>query len=186
VISEAKRGEKQARSAQLSPSELNDVSMQIFRAQAITAMVSVVIKTFEAEYDQIMDGELDNSLINLSKGSSFANHMREFDLEHGYRHRRVLEQELEGYNVISELLDMLWRGISERESFDLLNSNRSSPFARYAYGRISENYRRVFEGTISSSNGSPLDLPIRYREIQLLTDMVAGMTRAHPVNADTH
>jgi dGTPase len=177
VIFEAKRGEEQARCAKLSPSELNDVSMQIFRAQAITAMVSVVIKTFEAEYERIMNGEADDSLINLSTGKAFAERMRKFDQEHAYRHRRrVLEQELEGYNVISELLYMLWRGISERETFDVLNSPRSSPFARYAYGRISENYRRVFEGDILLSGWSTTDLPIRYREIQLLTDMVAGMT----------
>lgn len=50
------------------------------------------------------------------------------------------------------------------------------PFARYAYGRISENYRRVFEDRASSTGGDNAHLPVRYRELQLMADMVAGMT----------
>ena len=56
------------------------------------------------------------------------------------------------------------------------DSPRTTPFARYAYGRISENYRRVFEGRVPCAVGGESPLPIRYRELQLLTDMIAGMT----------
>jgi dGTPase len=102
--------------------------------------------------------------------------MKEFDKQHAYHHRRVLEIELRGYNVVNDLLDMFWRGITDRESRDKVGSPRKSPFARYAYGRISENYRRVFEGRLPSTGRGDSELPIRYRELQLLMDMVAGMT----------
>jgi dGTPase len=118
---------------------------------------------------------LDVPLIDLSRSAAFAKAMKEFDTEHAYRHRRVLEVELRGHNTINALLDMLWRGIVERASFERPDSPRTSPFARYAYGRISENYRRVFEGRVPYRDGTT-DLPIRYRELQLLTDMVSGMT----------
>ena len=45
-----------------------------------------------------------------------------------------------------------------------------------AYGRISENYKRVFEGRLQNTVHKDTDLPIRYRELQLLTDMISGMT----------
>ncbi|MEG2043210.1 MAG: deoxyguanosinetriphosphate triphosphohydrolase, partial [Hafnia sp.] len=43
---------------------------------------------------------------------------------------------------------------------------------RYAYGRISENYRRIFE---DEKNG----LPILYKEAQLLADAISGMTDSY-------
>lgn len=175
VLGVVEEGVAQARGARLSPSEVNDVSMQIFRANAITAMVSAAICAFEENYHAIMTTGLDAPLLELSRASKFAKAMKEFDLEHAYQHRRVLEVELRGNNTINGLLAMLWRGITERESFEHVDSSRTSPFTRYTYGRISENYRRVFEGRVPYHGGGA-DLPIRYRELQLLTDMVAGMT----------
>jgi dGTPase len=173
IVKKAKSGANDARAGRLSPLELNDVSMQVFRTNAITAMVSAVIREFENSYDAIMDGSLAEPLLDLSKAKGFSKAMKAFDYEHAYKHRRVLEIELDGFNTIHGLMDMLWRGIVERESFENVSSDRRSPFARFAYSRISENYRRVFEGRLSSASPK---LPIRYRELQLLTDMVAGMT----------
>jgi dGTPase len=182
VLNVARRGREQAMASQLPPAEVNDVSMQIFRAKAITAMVSAAIGAFQVRYEDIMTGGLDEPLLDVSLAAAFAKEMREFDKEHAYRHRRVPELELGGYNIINDLLDMLWRGIIERESHEQLDSPRKSPFARYAYGRISENYRRVFEGRLPSTNQRDGNLPIRYRELQLLTEMVAGMTDQYAVD----
>jgi len=66
-------------------------------------------------------------------------------------------------------MDFLWKAIYQRKKLEDLGSRRSTPFASYAYNRISENYRRIFE---NDSN----DMPVRYKELQLLTDMVSGMT----------
>jgi dGTPase len=176
VLHTAREGCEDARAAKLPPSEVNDVSMQIFRANAITAMVSAVIREFKVCYEEIMTVGLDQSLIDLSMANRFAKDMKEFDTQHAYKHRRVLELELGGFNTIQGLMDLLWRGIVERENFEEVDSPRKSPFARYAYRRISENYRRVFEGRLPSKVEAGPGLPIRYRELQLLSDMVAGMT----------
>jgi dGTPase len=182
VLRVAKIGAEQARASKLPPAEVNDVSMQIFRANAITAMVSAVIGAFNKKYNDIMTGRLEEPLLDVSIARAFAKEMKEFDKQHAYSHRRVLEIELAGYNTVSELLDMLWRGITERVSLERVESSRESPFARYAYGRISENYRRVFEGRLPSTGGRDADLPIRYRELQLLTDMIAGMTDQYAID----
>ncbi|HQT76915.1 MAG TPA: dNTP triphosphohydrolase [Rhodopila sp.] len=176
ILRHGRAGACQARDARLPPSEINDVSMQIFRANAISAMVSAVIRAFEDRYDTIMTTGLDEPLLDLSIARPFAEAIKDFDFQHAYRNRRVLEIELSGFNTIHGLLDLLWRGITEREDFDNPASRRTSPFARYAYGRISENYRRVFEGRVPPPVDIRTDLPIRYRELQLLTDMIAGMT----------
>lgn len=51
------------------------------------------------------------------------------------------------------------------------------PFTKYVYGRISENYRRVFE----EPSGAVANMPLRYRQCLLLTDMISGMTDSFAV-----
>ena len=182
VIETAEGGSKKAKEAGLSPTELNDVSMQIFRANAITALVAAVISEFEKQYETIMTKPLPESLLTSSRGSNLASSLREFDETYAYKNLSVLQKELTGFNAISELMTMLWSGIVERETFDAVSSKRKTPFARYAYGRISENYRRVFEGKLPDSSFTAKPLPIRYREIQLLTDMISGMTDQYAID----
>jgi dGTPase len=64
-------------------------------------------------------------------------------------------------------MDAFWKAIIDRENPDDINSKRRTPYSGYVYSRISENYRRA---AISSK------MPMRYRELQLITDMVSGMT----------
>ncbi|TOJ23543.1 hypothetical protein CGI42_28735, partial [Vibrio parahaemolyticus] len=69
--------------------------------------------------------------------------LKDFDLKWGYKNKSVLKLELEGHGYIQGLMDMLWVGIHGKlDSGHPKDSN--TPFGKYAYGRISENYRRVF------------------------------------------
>ena len=88
-----------------------------------------------------------------------------------YRHRSVLEIELRGHNIILDLMDFFWAAIRDREN-DNPKSKRQNPFTRYVYERISKNYRRIFENPTDKDS----NLPLRYRECLLLTDMISGMT----------
>ena len=176
LVNEGRAEAVEARKARVPPSEVSDVAMQIFRANAITAMVSATIVSFKKSYDAIMTTGLDEGLLAIGDARELAAAMKGFDTAYAYRDRRVLEIELNGSNVINETMDMLWRGIAERDTFNDPASKRTNPFARYAYGRISENYKRVFEDNFPSTGRDKSDLPIRYRELQLLSDMIAGMT----------
>lgn len=172
VVKLGKRVYADNRKLGLSPSELNDSTAQRIRAKAITEITDAVTNSFDAHYSAIMDGTLDQDLIGASAAGPLARILRKFDVSHAYQHRSVLSLELRGFNALYELMDMLWLGITQRRGYLEPESKRTDPFAAFAYGRISENYRRIFEGkTLSSST-----LPIRYRECQLLTDMVSGMT----------
>ncbi|MBS3726840.1 dNTP triphosphohydrolase [Stenotrophomonas sp. GD03777] len=170
-FSEKKTGEYRAR-GEFSPSELNDISMQRFRAEAIGLFMDSAVSAFVKGQEKFADGTESRSLLDLSAAKALRKCLKSFSLKHGYTHRSVLKVELTGFNVINRLMDMFWAAITDRESFDDPKSKRKHPFTRLAYERISENYRRAFE----NPQGASADLPMRYREAQLLTDMIAGMT----------
>lgn len=162
------------RNPDLSPAELGDISIQRFRVFAIGAMVSSVHKVFIENKESLIRGEFPTSLIKVGNTKELVQLLKDFATVRAYNHRTVLEIELTGYNTLHELMDMLWLGIIDRESFDIPASPRVSPFGKYVYSRISENYRRVFEDPKNN-------LKTAYKEAQLLTDMVAGMTDGYAV-----
>lgn len=163
------------REQKLHPNELNDIATQKFRVYAIQIMVSAVYECFEANYNNIMSGKFNDELIKQSYAAPLCAALKGFDKENAFIHKSVLEIELDGYNILNRLMDYLWMGISDREKRDQPGSKRCTPFAAYVYSRISENYRRIFENKFHGYHEN-VNLPIRYRELQLLTDMVSGMT----------
>lgn len=175
VIDAACADHKVHRAVSLSPAELNDISMQKFRVYAIAEMVRDVRTAFLENKTAVLAGEFEKELIEKSKSSTLRNLLKKFDREHAYSHRSVLEIELQGYNTIRGLMDLLWEAISQREDKENPASKRKTPFAAFAYNRISENYRRVCESPTNK-------MPIRYKELQLLTDMISGMTDSFAVS----
>ena len=159
----------------LHPGELGDISTQMLRVKAIHVMVCACIKAFQDNYQSIMSGTYDGELIKSSPASGLCKSLKRFDRENAFSQRTVLEVELNGFNTINKLMNYLWTGISNRESFGDLSSPRRDPFSAYVYSRISRNYRRVCDQT-QTSYREKLNLPVRYRELQLLTDMISGMT----------
>jgi dGTPase len=153
----------------LSPSELNDISMQRFRVYAIAEMVKAATAAFEQRRTEIVQGTLKCDIIEASDAAKFRDCLKNFDRQHAYRHRSVLAVEATGTKTIWALMDILWAAITERSEPSELGSQRLTPFLSYAYERISENYRRIFKNPENS-------MPVRYREAQLLTDMISGMT----------
>ncbi|WP_295531286.1 dGTP triphosphohydrolase [uncultured Pseudacidovorax sp.] len=176
--SKAKHKEYRNISGRLSPSELNDVSMQRFRVYAIGQMVKSSVDAFMTHNEQLVSGTLEKPLLAVSDCENLRKQLKDFSVTHAYNHRSVLEIELTGFNVIRELMDIFWMAIIDREKQFQLDSKRQHPFTRYVYSRISENYRRIFE------NPTPNDrkFGIRYRECLLLTDMISGMTDSYALN----
>lgn len=175
VCRKAKEDHAEYRNKDISPAELNDISMLKFRVHAIAEMVQDISEAFVKNYDLIMAGKFTKDIIEASDSSKLCDVLGRFDKLHAYTHRSVLEVELQGYNTIRGLMDFLWEAISNRKDIKDLASRRKTPFASYAYNRISENYRRIFEDTGN-------DMPARYKELQLLTDMMSGMTDSFAIS----
>ncbi|MEW5838705.1 MAG: dGTP triphosphohydrolase [Pseudomonadota bacterium] len=172
VCDEAEREHRVYREAGVSPAELNDISMQVFRIRAIGVLMRALTEAWLRYESELLQGTFGDELLNASSAGVFLATLRQFNQRHVYRHASVLKVELRGFEVIHELMDMLWFAITDRAEGAPADAPRRSPFAAYAYGRMSENYRRVFE-----SPRNPM--PLRYREAQLLTDMIAGMTDSY-------
>ncbi len=174
VIGRSESKYNEYRCEELSPAELNDVSMQMFRVYAIGQMVGDVTNAFEERVPNMLDCTYRGELMFDSASAKLCGCLKQFTLDHAFKHKSVLAVELQGHNVLNGLMDLLWEAITEREEAGHVRSKRKTPFARYAYRRISENYRRIFEA------GS--DLPIRYREAQLLTDMISGTADSYAIS----
>lgn len=175
VIDLSRNKHDEYRKQALSPGELNDISMQRFRVYAIGAMVGAATRAFELRRTAIEKGQMKTDLLASSDAAKLRKNLKDFDLKHAYRHKAVLAIEATGTKTIWDLMDILWAAITLRKDQGKLNSQRDTPFLAYAYERISENYRRIFE---SAGNG----MPVRYREAQLVTDMVSGMTDTFAVD----
>jgi dGTPase len=167
LCDQAAAHEKKHRTFDLSGTELGDISMQMLRVDTIGLMVNAVTKAFVAYANQILAGSFDDELLKVSTANVIWKALKDFAKKHVYSHRSVLEVELQGHRTIHALMDAFWKAIIDRENPDDINSKRLTPYSGYVYSRISENYRRA---AISSK------MPMRYKELQLITDMVSGMT----------
>lgn len=148
----------------LSSRELNDVSMQIFRAIAISRMVDAATKTFVDNTKKIMRGNVAPGfeLIAMSDCGHFCDAVKKFDKRHGFQHKEVLKLELMGNNYIHGVMDVLWDAVNKKDRSDC-------PFERFVYGNISENYRRIYEASDKSE----------YYQRQLVCDAISGMTESY-------
>lgn len=163
---------------ELSPAELNDVSMQRFRVAAISAMINEMIEVIAGNENKLISAQVGESLLENSKAKGLRDALQKFSFKHAYTHKSVLAIELNGFNVITGLMDMLWAAVVDRSDPDDPSSKRNHPFTRLVYERISENYKRAFE----HPKGSAQKLHLRYRECQLVTDMIAGMTDTYAID----
>ncbi|WP_043332550.1 dGTP triphosphohydrolase [Methylosinus sp. LW4] len=165
------RGKK--RNVPLSFDEVCDISMQMFRVDAIASMVVATTEAFVANIDMILSGQFEGELLMESKASTLANALKHFAKTNVYKHRSILEIELTGHGTIHALMDLFWSAIIDRTDAANIDSKREDPFSNYVFSRISENYRRA-------ANLSKM--PMRYRELQLMTDMISGMTDTYAVS----
>jgi dGTPase len=172
ICEEARKRESDYRKVQLSGAELSDISMQMLRVQAIGLLVNAVTAAFVANRDTILAGEFHGELLAVSGSNALWQALKVFAKKHVYSHRSVIEVELEGHRTIHALMDAFWQAIRHRGSDDFTATKGAPPYHAYVYSRISENYRRAAQMS---------EMPMRYRELQLMTDMVSGMTDSFAV-----
>jgi dGTPase len=140
----------------------------MWRVKTIGVMVPSAIDAFVNNYGSIMRGSFDDELIGASRAKNLRKCLKDFAKKNIYNHRQVQEEELKGHKTIHGLMDIFWAAIKDRKDTDSISSKRP-PLSSYVYSRISENYRRVAESERNS-------MPLRYKELQLITDMISGMT----------
>ena len=165
VIEASRKKNSEFKKECLSSHELDDISMQMFRVKAITVMIQEATNTFVQNVEKMMDGSIKPGfeLMEKSKCAQLCKIAKDFDFRYGFQHKDVLQLELQGNNYIKGMMTMLWKAISKD------GCHKDKLFERFAFGEISENYRRVFEDSNKSD----------YAKFQLLCDAVSGMTESH-------
>ena len=179
---------KELREDKRSLGDIKDIALQYFRSFTIGRMVVDARDAFLANQEAILAGTLASSLIKESKSGQMCKALQTFARVNAFQSPKVTSLELHGANVLHGLMDYLWRGISEasldamfegdEERLACLNNklgidSPSTIFGRFAFNKISTNYRAVFDRAVTTSSTTD---EIRYHQLLLLTDMVSGMT----------
>ncbi|QDD89406.1 dGTP triphosphohydrolase [Pseudomonas oryzihabitans] len=172
IINKSKEKYDEFKKIDLSPRELNDCVMQMFRVYSIHEMTSEVTNFFVDKAQSLLGGECYfDGILKETQAASFCKALKKFDFTYGFRHKSVLELELKGHTYIHTMMDMLWVAVhgNQEKAYDSI-----TPFGKYAFSRISESYRRIFK----EDNG----LSQSYKEAQLITDAVSGMTDSYLIS----
>ena len=166
-----KKHEEFRKNRDLSPREVIDMSMQIFRVVAINELVESAIQAYNENIAQMLNGTIKPSFVLIENSTShqLCDILKNFDFTHGFQHKDVLRLETIGGNYIHSMMDMLWSAIRDDEGKDRY-------FNKFAYMRISENYRRAYKNAVNKGRDK------LYAQCQLLCDAVAGMTDSYLIS----
>lgn len=149
-----------------------EIKASYTRTHLIDFLVRGAVQSYLDDVESIIGLEREKPLLeSSSQASELYVALKEFARAHAYVSQPVLRAELEGAVALDKIMTCLWSAITDRESFAQLGSRRRTPQSAYAYALISDSYKWAFERSSPSS-----DMPIRYLEMQLLTDMISGMT----------
>jgi len=86
-------------------SDKND-RISYLRAKVINSLINVSIRLYKDKFDDILTGNLDQSLLSIfKKENKTLQDIKQFSIDEIYNHRAVVEIENAGYNVMYELLN---------------------------------------------------------------------------------
>jgi dGTPase len=134
-------------------------SIAYLRASVIGKLIGEVTRVFIDNYDKIMSGEFNNSLVdNLQGNSKIAfDKCKTLAIKEIYKHPSVVKIELTGFNVIGTLLD----------EFITASLNPDSNYSKKMLSLIPEQF-----SNINVNN---------YTKIRLIIDFISGMTDLYAV-----
>jgi dGTPase len=162
-----------------SLSRVREIKATYLRTRLVERLVTGATNAYLRDKDAILAYRRKESLLESdSEESKLCIALKDFARVHAYQSPSVLGLELEGAIIIRELMDAMWEAIVTRKKFSQPGSRRLSPRASYVYSLISESYRWHFE----RQDHATTMLTLRYRELQLLADMVSGMTDGYALD----
>ncbi|MBX9402699.1 dNTP triphosphohydrolase [Lysobacter sp. BMK333-48F3] len=153
----------------LSSKEIRDSQVDIIRSYAIGLMVSDAIDRFMALETTNAFGTLKKGIAEDFRSSRLVDAFKCFAVLRVYNHPSVLKAELQGHNIIPELMTVFWRSIVKHRH------GTQSKIDEYVMSLMSPNYVRVYR------QSEDLGLPCWYRQVQLVCDQVCGMTDSYAI-----
>ncbi|MCW0453735.1 deoxyguanosinetriphosphate triphosphohydrolase family protein [Xanthomonas sacchari] len=149
----------------LSSKEIRDSQVDILRSYVIGLMVGDAIESFIKLENKKDFHSLKKGIAEDFESKNLVDVLKEFARLRVYSHPSVLRAELQGHSVIPELMGAFWKAVvSEAHGIPCKAED-------YLFSKLSPNYVRVYRQSI--------DLPLWYRQLQLVCDHVCGMTDSY-------
>jgi dGTPase len=168
---------KMADEHEFSLSRVREIKATYLRTRLVERLVTGATTGYLSDREAIFAHDREQPLLECdSEESKLCSALKEFAKTHAYRSTSVLGLELKGANVIRYLMDKMWVAICDRKDYGKLDARREGPLSSFVYSLISDSYRWHFERRICK------DVGVRYRELQLLSDMISGMTDGYALD----
>ncbi len=158
------------------PHVARDIKINMIRAYLIRALIDDASNTVVENASAILDGSHAKPLM---EGNPLCDALKDIAKLHAFSNPAVLKMEALGAEALDGLMSFFWRAITNRKTFDKIDSKRTTASAKYGWSLISPNY---IEAAVRAGEGSGHAAGMRYRELRLLTDMVSGMTDTFALN----
>ncbi len=145
------------------------VIIQKFRIFTQRIMIQEIIKTFDDEYDNIMNGTLEKEIIDISSASDIRKSYKKLQYK-VFDEKKIIKKEIAGWEAIYGLLKIFVKA-AESEKFKENGNNYESRLFKI----ISSSYRTVHNSIEKYPNE-------KYKKIQLIVDFISGMTDSYAIN----
>lgn len=154
---------------------VNDINIdqtliiQKFRIFTQRIMIEEILNTFKDNYDEIMNGDLQSEIIDISKAADIRKSYKKLQYLI-FDDKSILKKEIAGWEAIYGLLNIFIKSCKS-ENFKGDGNN----YEARLYKIISSSHRKVYEDIEKYGN-------IEYKKFQLISDFISGMTDSYAIN----
>nr|WP_315151998.1 dNTP triphosphohydrolase [uncultured Flavobacterium sp.] len=145
------------------------ITIQKFRIYTQQIMIEEIINSFVERYDEIMNGELEEEIIDISKASDIRKAYKKLQYI-VFDDKNIVKKEIAGWEAIYGLLKIFTKA-SQSSNFKAEGNTYESRL----YKMISSSHRKVFEEIETYEN-------VEYKKLQLIVDFITGMTDSYAIN----
>ena len=162
----------------IRPSRSAEIKTTYLRTRLIGTLVTGAADEFVKNKKAIFDYTQTKPLLSIpNPTTALCRALKKFAASNAYSHSSVLKIEAVASKTMHKLMDYFWKAVCNREDQNDRSSKRKEAMASFVYSIVSDNYKSEFEDSEIS-----YETTMRYRELQLISDMAAGMTDSFAMN----
>ena len=170
-----RRDVAQLESSSVPPEEIDLISSRYFKLTGQVMAIDAVCGEFSANYDRIMNGEYDRTLLKADTIRAFIDKVRDICVEYAYQNGEVLSLELVAKSVLNTLLGRFIPAVLDEAAGDPRTESGK------LYRLISRNFEYIQK--LDENSVYHKDRPLSpYQRVQLGIDFISGMTDSYALN----
>lgn len=147
----------------------DSIAIQRFRICTQQIMIEEIINSFIEHYDDIMSGNLQNEIIDISNAKDIRGAYKDLQTI-VFDDKNIVKKEIAGWKAINGLLDIFTKA-SMSEKF----VGSGNTYEARIYKLISSSHRYVYENMETYKNQE-------YKKLQMIVDFISGMTDTYAIN----